>query len=919
MSSSHSISQLESTYVSLMRGLKELDLRGPSVPCDLILTGDNAFPLAMNSHGQVLLAASMYGSGRIVVLGHEAFMSTLPNFITNAIHWLKEGKSEDVSVGVHVRSKHVIEKVQSKFQFKFMDDFSSNKGIGVYVTDAYSVEDKAKDIIDFMKSGGGVLIAGQAWSWAEGNPKVNTLLQFMGNKVSGVAGVYFSKHRGDAECIPVYPKIPASWMSVVIGKDFEEDLDFLLQGISDFDLMNGVVASEILIHGPLAFPIGTTPDGRAFLAGSYYGQGRVVVISHEGLMKRETLAPFFTNALHWLDEGRQGVIGVVPELNQALNVFKTFNLNCEKTTFRKDLSVYVCTAYKEDEIEQIQEFVAEGGGLLLGGHSWNWAQCHKDKDYMTEFAGNKILNKMGLTLLSKYITDGSYKAPVPCEALKKTYNFRHALQKFAGHVTKGEKLAEQEEAWLNKLSLDCGTFLHMDSGNNNYKQIFSTFTEILKKGGMPQVCESCPVKTARDKLILNVATEVYKVHPNTDELLSYLIKDDPLLPVVYNHKVRIDVDTADAVEWVSTGLYLSPGMKTYMSIPESILNKGWKVQVGCQTDNLNNAKELKRAPCVCEHFPVTAEMMLVHHLWGGLIYLVAPPKTQVTGAEVIVQMAVPAPYYKSGVTSMEAWQLLRTAPSPWAELEFENIILMVPSDEVRSLDRPDELAAVWDKIMRAIADLASIPHKFKRKERFLCDVQISHGWMHCGYPVMAYKSTAAPILGIKEGMTKSMWGFIHELGHNQQRGCWEFPPHTTEATCNLWSVYVHETVFNIPREKAHPDMLEEKRKERAEKYAKNGRKLSEWDMWTALETYMQLQERFGWDALKNVFGAYHNMSGVPGNKEGKMNLYCVTFSEVVGMDLTGFFKAWGWPIEGDTEKKLSNLPAWTDHPMAQYN
>ncbi|XP_072313161.1 TRPM8 channel-associated factor homolog [Eucyclogobius newberryi] len=570
MSSPHSISQLESTYVSLMRGLKELDLRGPSVPCDLILTGDNAFPLAMNSHGQVLLAASMYGSGRIVVLGHEAFMSTLPNFITNAIHWLKEDKSEDVSVGVHVRSKHVIEKVQSKFQFKFMDDFSSNKGIGVYVTDAYSVEDKAKDIIDFMKSGGGVLIAGQAWSWAEGNPKVNTLLQFPGNKVSGVAGVYFSKHRGDAECNPVYPKIPDSWMSVVCS-----------QGV-----------------------------------------------------RRPAKRPS---------------------------------------------------------------------------------------------PGNKILNKMGLTLLSKYITAGSYKAPVPCEALKKTYNFRHALQKFAGHVTKGEKLAEQEEAWLNKLSLDCGTFLHMDSGNNNYKQILSTFTEILKKGGMPQVCESCPVKTARDKLILNVATDVYKVHPNKDELLSYLIKDDPLLPVVYNHKVRIDVDTADAVEWVSTGLYLTPGMKTYMSIPESILNKGWKVQVGCQTDNLNNAKELKRAPCVCEHFPVTAEMMLVHHLWGGLIYLVAPPKTQVTGAEVIVQMAVPAPYYKSGVTSMEAWQLLRTAPSPWAELEFENIILMVPSDEVRSLDRPDELAAVWDKIMRAIADLASIPHKFKRKERFLCDVQISHG------------------------------------------------------------------------------------------------------------------------------------------------------------------------------------------------
>lgn len=72
-----------------------------------------------------------------------------------------------------------------------------------------------------------------------------------------------------------------------VGKDFEDDLEFLLQGISEFDLERGVVASEVLVHGPLAFPIGTTEDGRAFLAGAYYGQGRVVVITHEGLLARE--------------------------------------------------------------------------------------------------------------------------------------------------------------------------------------------------------------------------------------------------------------------------------------------------------------------------------------------------------------------------------------------------------------------------------------------------------------------------------------------------------------------------------------------------------------------------------------------------------------------------------------------------------
>lgn len=81
--------------------------------------------------------------------------------------------------------------------------------------------------------------------------------------------------------------VSLSHLSFRIGKDFEDDLEFLLRGVSDFDLRGGLIASEVLVHGPLSFPIGTNESGRAFLAGAYYGQGRVLVISHEGLLQRE--------------------------------------------------------------------------------------------------------------------------------------------------------------------------------------------------------------------------------------------------------------------------------------------------------------------------------------------------------------------------------------------------------------------------------------------------------------------------------------------------------------------------------------------------------------------------------------------------------------------------------------------------------
>lgn len=72
-------------------------------------------------------------------------------------------------------------------------------------------------------------------------------------------------------------------------------------------------------------------------------------------------------------------------------------------------------------------------------------------------------------------------------------------------------------------------------------------------------------------------------------------------------------------------------------------------------------------------------------------------------------------------------QKIRKYPPPWAELITENLILTVPSDAIRSLEDPDALLSQWDKIMEAIADLAAIPKKFPRPERFVTDVQISAG------------------------------------------------------------------------------------------------------------------------------------------------------------------------------------------------
>uniref|UniRef100_A0A674J1I2 Peptidase M60 domain-containing protein n=1 Tax=Terrapene triunguis TaxID=2587831 RepID=A0A674J1I2_9SAUR len=194
---------------------------------------------------------------------------------------------------------------------------------------------------------------------------------------------------------------------------------------------------------------------------------------------------------------------------------------------------------------------------------------------------------------------------------------------------------------------------------------------------------------------------------------------------------------------------------------------------------------------------------------------------------------------------------------------------------------------------------------------FLC-------WMHAGYPIMGHLDSVKEMVNVEHMRATGLWGPIHELGHNQQRAGWEFPPHTTEATCNLWSVYVHEKVLGIPRDRAHQALQPQCRKQRVTGYLEKGAQLKDWSMWTALETYLQLQEGFGWEPFILLFSDYQKMSNIPKDNPSKMNLWAEKFSRQVNKNLAPFFLAWGWPIKEEVSLELASLPNWEENPMKLY-
>lgn len=87
-----------------------------------------------------------------------------------------------------------------------------------------------------------------------------------------------------------------------------------------------------------------------------------------------------------------------------------------------------------------------------------------------------------------------------------------------------------------------------------------------------------------------------------------------------------------------------------------------------------------------------------------------------------------------GETSQEEWKRrVQENSGPWGELATDNIILTVPTANLRALEEPEPLLRLWDDVMRAVARLGAEPFPLRLPQRIVADVQISVG----GYAVRA--------------------------------------------------------------------------------------------------------------------------------------------------------------------------------------
>ncbi|GIL87760.1 hypothetical protein Vretifemale_15803 [Volvox reticuliferus] len=347
---------------------------------------------------------------------------------------------------------------------------------------------------------------------------------------------------------------------------------------------------------------------------------------------------------------------------------------------------------------------------------------------------------------------------------------------------------------------------------------------------------------------------------------------------------RFDYANWNSPVWRSTGLYAAPGqiINVILKTPSAI-GKMLQVQIGAHTDDLTFKTRWTRVPYIVSRFELKAINTSAGNPLGGLVFILVPPGSSLGDVKVTITNVVRAPYFQLNQTPRADWQTIRDYPAPWAELDSGKFVLMLPSSQfvgsslrrianivnlpswsrkaIRSLSDPTPLLQHWNIVLDHMAYLANMPTKRARAERFLVDVDISTGWMHSGYPIMAYDDPGViqEVTNVTSLQTKGAWGPYHELGHNHQWVDMQFSG-TVESFNNLWTVYAMEKTGTLQTSGFWSLVSPQGRASLRASYFANGTNWErDWNVWVALDTYLQLKDGFGWDFYRNIYAVYQQM------------------------------------------------------------
>ena len=709
-------------------------------------------------------------------------------------------------------------------------------------------------------------------------------------------------------------------LSLVLGVAVAACAEMTVPGTgAGLEIVGGGIPGTILVAGGSAFPLAAGHVGKASVpvaAAATYGKGRFVALSHEGFISHDGLAKpsnreFLLASLRWLSGdaapkricllkrcGRKfadaaaaaqcavQVLDRVDELD-AVELPAVLIVNPE--------------SYSLSKMAKVREFVNRGGGALCTVVGWGWLQVSGKTSFQTESSFNALTGPAGL------YTNGDAVAPVegkrfPAVGAKPSvWSCEAALAVLDGKAeAKGDDVRQ-----VSYLLAAFGQVLPPD--DVKYRPSLAKVADGSLNSVVPSPKNPLGVEQVKERLSMSIFIDNWQKNPEKVYPAHPAARVYPGVPTSKQRETRtVGVDLS-IPRWHGTGLFAVAGEPVTITLEDGAEREGLRARIGTTSCNVSSHDKWRRAPHVTVDVPLRKAVTTFSSPFGGLIY-VDVPNGKSGKVKVTIGPACPAPWFVEGRDTAAAWkQSIRNLPAPFAEIESAGIVLTVPSSSIRALDDPQPLLDTWREILEIDAEITALPLPRRQPERICIDVQLCCGYMHSGYPIMIPWHCAKHLVNaqtIRAGNEDDVWGFFHEMGHNHQNYDWTFNG-TTEVTVNFFTLNCMEKICG---KKPRETKMGAAGVQRAYKrWEDAGYPYEMWkgDAFLALEFFLRLQERYGWEPFKKMFAEYRKLpkDERPKNDYEKRLQWARRFSRIVGEDLCPLFNRLRNPDEPEFKLK----------------
>jgi hypothetical protein len=141
-----------------------------------------------------------------------------------------------------------------------------------------------------------------------------------------------------------------------------------------------------------------------------------------------------------------------------------------------------------------------------------------------------------------------------------------------------------------------------------------------------------------------------------------------------------------------TGCYLAPGSIAKVTVPRSMVGKGFNLRVGTHGWDMKKKPLVKRLDRVSIVYPIDQVHTAVANPLGGGIYIEVPYEADAGVVQVQISNALRSPYFSArsfDKTTLEEWKKTeRRHPDPWADFESDKFMMQVPTKWIYDYDDP---------------------------------------------------------------------------------------------------------------------------------------------------------------------------------------------------------------------------------------